>query len=106
MIYYTTDSDLADLLISRLNEMLEHPGVQRDLSELFEHRIRASEDTQDHPDIQTLEDSNGFLDVGMLGILNGLIGTIDYGPKKNQGFICAVFDDDNLITSFERNDKC
>jgi hypothetical protein len=42
--------------------------------------------------------------VGLLGILNGLFGTLPAGPKEGWGPIAAVFDDQGQLTGFNYTD--
>lgn len=51
-----------------------------------------------HPTVQC--DSSGA--VGLLGIINGLFGTLDEGDRAGWGFITAVLDDRAQVVRFER----
>lgn len=69
------DSDLADVLIDRLNKLIEDPAVREDVGRLIETRVPCSDATLKHPTIQAQEgapDSMGT--VGFLGVLNGIVG--------------------------------
>lgn len=102
--FLISNEQLADLLIERLNELIKDPDVRRDISTLFETRIKCSVATAGHPTIQAVEE--GF---GTLGLLNGLVGTIGEGKRKGWGFITAVYDDshgtDPVIIRFERTNE-
>jgi hypothetical protein len=93
------DEKLADEIIARLNMLIEDPAVCRDISRLIERRIpldELSKNTLNHPTIQIPEG------LGVLGILNGLVGVIPDGPRKNWGYISAEFDDDGNLVGFGR----
>jgi hypothetical protein len=80
---------VADYLIESLNKLIEDPEVREDVSKLIDLRIPCSMATQESPLIQCVNNSVGFL-----GILNGIVGTIDTGKRAGWGFITAVYDDD------------
>lgn len=67
---------LADILIERLNKLIEDPAVRADISALIETRG--------------------------LGLINGLVGVIPDGPRKDWGYIAADFDDENKLVKFLR----
>ena len=95
------DPVLADELILRLNKLLEQEGVSDFLGRLIESRIRINvpEPTptqiMQHP--ETAERTCGFL-----GILNGVVGQIPDGPKRDWGYIAAYFDDNGKLVRFMR----
>lgn len=94
------DTDLADELISRLNRLLTDPEVVVDIHRLIENRVRVCDATQDHPTIQTQECTLGFL-----GLLNGLVGVIPAGERRQGwGFIAAEIGDDGKLARFVRTD--
>ncbi len=99
------DSDLADVLIERLNKLIEDPAVREDIGRLIETRIACSDATLKHPTIQAQEgapDSMGT--VGFLGVLNGIVGSISDGRLRGWGYIMAVFDDEKKLERFRRTD--
>jgi len=89
---------LADILIERLNKLIEDPAVRIDIGQLFEIRMPVSEATRKHPTLQTVD--KVFL--GTLGLINGLVGVIPDGPRKDWGYITAEYDDDNRLVKFLR----
>jgi hypothetical protein len=91
--------NMADLLIEKLNEIAEHDPVA--IGQLIEVRIACNAKLADHPTVQ-VSDQGSHPEVGILGILNGLIGTIDDGPKKGWGLITAVFENDGSFAHFRR----
>ena len=101
-MFLMDNSDLANTLIERLNSLISDPDVRKDISTLIEHRIPCSAATLDHPTIQAsvparaADGTMGAPSMGILGLLNGLVGVIPDGPKKGWGFITAEFDDDAL----------
>ncbi len=80
--------ELAKDIIALLNECLEkdRPAV----AALIANRVPCNQELADHPTVQAGAQHGGF-HVGMLGILNGLCGTLENGS----GLITARFDGDN-----------
>ena len=99
------DAQLADILIDRLNKLTTDAGVRLDIGTLIETRVKVAQETADHPTLQV--QSKGPLgpwELGVLGLLNGLCGTIQDGPKKGWGHITAVYDDQGFLESFKRTE--
>jgi hypothetical protein len=93
------DQALADRTITFLNELLQaDPKV---VSDLIETRFPCNEALANHPSVQVQAREGGepgFV-VGLLGILNGLVGADDDG----WGLICVVIDDKTkVIQEFKR----
>jgi hypothetical protein len=89
---------LADILIERLNKLIKDPEVRADISNLIEIRIPVNKTTRQHPTLQVVDGM--FL--GTLGLINGLVGVIPDGPRKDWGYIAADFDDENKLVKFLR----
>lgn len=76
------------------------------VQELFAFRVPCNSDMADHPTIQVGaggKDGTDFVPpnqfrVGTLGLLNGLFGTIQEGPRKGWGPICANYTDGRLVS--------
>ena len=99
-----TKQELADLFIERLNEISKADPVAMEW--LLENRTTCTKKLADHPSVQVYAAEDGEPPrVGMLGILNGIVGSIDDGPKKNWGFIAAVWDDNKQFIGFRRTDS-
>lgn len=96
-----TNPQLADLIIERLNEIAMHD--KEAMAKLIEQRVPCNEQLVEHPTVIAFADM-GPPEVGMLGILNGIVGSIPDGPKKGWGYIAAVFDDDGHFLRFRRTD--
>lgn len=90
---------LADQFIDVLNELIEADSTA--IQDLIEHRVSCDEELGVHPTVQTMLDGKAYT-VGLLGILNGLVGVIESGPKEGWGFISAVYDDDGKLVKFQR----
>jgi hypothetical protein len=84
------DKTLAEVLVERLNELMKDPAVRNDVAKLFTKRVPCCETTVNHPTLQLGSDGT----LGLLGLLNGLVGTIPYGPKTGYGYITAEVDED------------
>ena len=79
--------ELADLLIVRLNELLE---VDRcSVWKLLDYHVDCNSAMRDHKSVQVTPDGQ----VGVLGILNGLVGKIEDGPREGWGLITIVVSD-------------
>jgi len=102
------DRGLADCLIVRLNILIRDPDVKKVVTRLIEKRVSAKEELLDHPTIivHTVEQPEGFapkVEVGFLGLLNGLIGRVGgSGPHQAYGLVTAVFDDNGELECFRR----
>jgi hypothetical protein len=83
-----TDIELATEIIVRLNDMIKNQDIRADIALLLETRVKASLATQDHPTIICRDG-----DVGLLGILNGIVGLV---PGKICGLIGAVVDENSV----------
>ena len=89
-----------DQCIAFLNEIIATD--QGALRALMEYRVPCNDALASHPTVQVVapeDDGEGYV-VGLLGILNGLIGTDDDGF----GFLCAVFSDDGTLERVQRTD--
>lgn len=92
-----TEAEIAGVIIDRLNVIIQDPNVREDVERLVETRIKAtSQETLDHPSIQSIDG-----EVGFLGLLNGILGTIPEGKFKGWGYVMAVFDDDGKLMRFQ-----
>lgn len=93
---------LADLVIDRLNEIAKHDPEA--IAKLIGQRVPCNDELADHPTVQVHQEL-GMTRVGMLGILNGIVGAIDKeGDLKGYGYIAAVYDDNGTFLRFRRTD--
>ena len=85
------NESMAEAVVAYLNELLEldRPAV----AALISNRVPCNEALADHPTCQVGKQHGGF-NVGMLGLLNGLCGFYEDGPRKGFGPIAAEFEDD------------
>lgn len=89
----------ADDLIAFLNEILNtDPDF---MQQLVDHRLPCNQLLADHPTLQVGAGMEHRRVAGVLGLLNGFIGTIDEGPRQGWGAIAAIYQGGRL-TSFER----
>jgi hypothetical protein len=96
-----TNEELAVAIINRLNDLILDPDVRKDVSRLLEERVHAGPGTIQHPTIQIIEDAPMPPQLGVLGLLNGICGTVQDGPKKGCGLITAVCkDEEYALESF------
>jgi len=94
-----TDSELADLIIERLNKILDYD--KNAISNLLSTRVLCNQAIADHPTVQVLF-TGSVTKVGVLGLINGLVGVIPEGKYKNWGYITAEVDDDDNILYFRK----
>lgn len=97
-----TDTELADALIARLNEIIADPEVRADVHRLLGARVPCRQPTIDHPSIQAHIVDGEDPTIGFLGLLNGIVGTMPNGKRAGWGYIAAVFDDQDQLLRFER----
>jgi hypothetical protein len=91
---------LADELVARLNSLIKKRPIREDIGSLLLTNVPCHEPTIKHPTIQTQA-----WRLGVLGLLNGLVGVDPNlkGGKKGHGYISAVFEDDGAeLVCFER----
>ncbi len=90
---------MADQFILVLNELLL--ADRKAIEALVEFRVLCDEMLADHPTVQVLQDERCYK-IGFLGVLNGLVGVIESGPRTGWGLITAVFNDDGELQCFRR----
>ena len=96
-----------DEVIAFLNDATE--SDRQAIGLLVTSRVVCNKQLADHPTIQAAAWHDHYL-VGMLGIFNGLFGTIDEGPYKGYGPIIAEFEKGDApphdrLVRFRRGDK-
>ena len=85
------DQALIDRTIAYLNELKDaDPQAMRDL---IETRVPCNTALADHPTVQVQARKEGGFVVGLLGILNGLLGA----DTDGWGFLCVKYDDGKLV---------
>lgn len=83
-----------DDVIKVLNDALDHDRVA--MQSLIESRVQCSDSFIEHPSIQVGHNHEGHVEIGMLGIINGLFGTDDMGS----GPVGAYYDGSGQLRSF------
>ncbi|MCH8242880.1 MAG: hypothetical protein IH897_09745 [Planctomycetes bacterium] len=97
---------LANEIISRLNEMIsKDESVRQALSLLTQYRVELPDEAlRNHSTIQVgsvgSDEHVGAVDLGFLGMLNGIVGVIPDGERKGWGYVMAVVDRDGTIGRF------
>jgi hypothetical protein len=97
------DDQLADEIIKRLNALIENDDVRKDVGRLLEVRVHCSEATLRHPTIQ-VGSYKGIDAVGLLGLLNGLVGVDPElaGSLSGAGYITAFWEGKDNLVRFQR----
>ena len=91
------DQALIERTITFLNELKD--ADSQAVKALIETRVPCNETLADHPTVQVqAREGEPGLCVGLLGVLNGLIGA----DTDGWGFICVKLDDDGNIVEFMR----
>lgn len=97
----TTDR-LIDVVVRRLNAILDQdPDAMKDL---LEKRVPTTPNTYDEDVMVVIHKNNDGYFIGMLEVLNSIIGPIPEGPKEGQQFIVALYDCTGALRKFARND--
>jgi hypothetical protein len=93
------DADLADELIGRLNELIENRAARQAVETLIGAHLAVPQVLANHPTIQVDTDAGAGIIVraGFLGLLNGLVGTIQEGPRSGWGYVAAYYDEHRLV---------
>jgi hypothetical protein len=89
-------SDAIDNAIEVLNRI--HQSDPSVLPALIDYRVPCNETLADDPTVQVGSHGDVPTAVGLLGIVNGLFGTMPTGS----GWIAAAYDDDGTLTHFTR----
>jgi len=100
-----TNEHIAGQIILRLNTLIADPEVRVVVQEMLKRRIPVGPRIANHMTIQTEPGTDeGIHWLGILGLLNGLLGCVDDGAstQHGNGFIQAVFTEDGLLVRFER----
>jgi hypothetical protein len=90
------ETDLVTLVVDSLNEYLD---LDREaITSLVEFRVPANDCLLNHPSVKVVLDEGPRPMVGILGILNGIIGGL---PGSQTRCVTAVFDDHDKLLRFE-----
>jgi hypothetical protein len=82
------DRELAKRIVDYLNELVSLDN--KAIEDLVNTRVPCNQALVNHPTCQVAV-TNEQGRVGLLGLLNGLVGVFDDGPKKGWGGIAARF---------------
>jgi len=89
--------EMAQTVAARLNYMLGTEGMSDAISDLIEQRVTVySHAVVEHPTVQVVFTESGSAQLGILGLLNGIIGV----RKDSTGFLAAEYDDAGKLTKF------
>ncbi len=81
--------ELANKIVNFLNELLQ---VDKEAIEvLIDRRVKVNEQLLNHPTVQVSSEDGKTGSVGLLGILNGLVGV----KSNGWGYIVAHYDDES-----------
>ena len=92
-----------DEMIQVLNEAIDLD--EEAIRKLFQYRVECNEELADHPVIQVRDEGEGVFSISLLGILNGLFGTIGEGEREKWGWItmeCDYFEDTGELGKIRR----
>lgn len=66
------------------------------VEKLIDQRVLCNDAIADHPTVQVGE-KRGRNYAGILGVLNGFLGTIDAGPMAGWGALTAIYEGGHLV---------
>lgn len=93
---------LVNVVVGRLNDILDqNPDVMKDL---VEKRVPVAPTTYDEDVVVAIHKNNDGYFIGMLEVINSILGPIPEGPKEGQQFIVALSDCTGALRKFARND--
>ncbi len=98
---HEANENLADILIGRLNHLLEcEPSLGETFGLLIRTRVTCSDSVRDHETIQvSVEEGCNY--VGFLGMLNGIVGAIEPSHEKaGWGYVMAIIEKDGTVSGF------
>jgi hypothetical protein len=87
---------LIDSSLKVLNDLFQ--SDPKAILNLVDYRVDVGEEVADHPTVQVQVNCDNVYKLGILGILNGIIGVHSNG----EGYIAAEYDGDILL-GFVRN---
>jgi len=91
---------LAVDVIAYLNELVA--ADPEAMHTLVESRVVVNEDLTNHPTAQVIPTPSGHYELGLLGVVNGIVGIREDG----WGYIVGCFDDDTgRLLSFDLTEK-
>jgi hypothetical protein len=85
------DQELAEKIVGFLNDVAKTDPEA--LASMLHSRFACNKALAEHPTIQVGGMADSY-DVGVLGLLNGLCGVFDDGPRQGWGAIAGIFDYD------------
>ncbi len=95
-----------DDAIKLLNWMVENDPAL--VQSVVDTRLPCVEATWHHPTIQvaskTVGDGPNQVDASLLGIMNGVFGTIKGGKLDGYGFISVIVDENGKVMRFDRTE--
>lgn len=91
------DKVLGKRVVDFLNEV--HAIDASVLPLMISRRVACNDALGDHPTCQVNVTRHGC-EIGLLGLLNGLVGVYEDGPKKDWGCIAAEYNDEHQLTGF------
>ena len=95
------DEELADELITRLNRLIEIEPVRTDIEALLKRTVTVDPYTVLHPTLQVADE----LQLSPIGLLNGIVGVIGVGPRKDWGLIAAEYNNEGRLVRFVRTQE-
>ena len=80
-----------------MNNLLTNTDIRKDIESLIDKRVPASRASLEHPSLQVLvtkpsPDKDQSIWLGLLGVLNGLLGNIPTGDKPK--YIVAFYENE------------
>ncbi len=81
---------LAERIAKLLNDVIDETDPE-ELGIFLAHRVSCSRALADHPTVQVLTEEDGTLSVGILGLLNGLVGV----DAEGRGIVAVEIDEDD-----------
>jgi len=98
---HETNEKLAEIVIDRLNHLLEEDDTLGEaLGLLIRTRVVCSRSVAESISIQVHEEEGAYY-MGFLGMLNGIVGVIPEGEyRAGWGYVMAIVESDGSVSSF------
>lgn len=103
------DIALAVDLVDRLNRLIAEEPVREAVEALILARVPVAEVLCDHPTIQVggpgprgtgAPGGDQGTTLGLLGLLNGIVGVAPAGPREGWGYVAAVYSAEGTLVMF------
>lgn len=102
-----TNEEFTDELVRRLNVLIDDDDVKNVVVSMIASRIVGAKSLRDHPTIRVRMETDTFYpSVNLIGLLNGICGSVEEGARAGAGLLCSVVNKEGgYLIAFARTDR-